>query len=130
MQKIADAENFSPDDKLFLIMKSFYNIFIYSDKEIKKIVVDIWSERMFNSEFSKVNLKNIYKFRRNIIIKIVKEGIEKQIFRENIDFEMFSVSYFALLNGFYVQAFVNKKTHNYLPELEYILGIYIKDLKK
>ena len=121
-----------PIEKLRLLFNISFSEFLESSGDLAKIIMDFWAEGMRNKDekiLGIFNLKQIYAEYRFLISNILKEGIQKGVFKE-VDTMSLAAILIAAMDGVTLQWIMEKDLLNIRQISNVLLDVLLDGIKK
>lgn len=126
------AEVDDPVEKLNLLSNLSFSFLDSESRDFAAVMMDFWAEgvRTKNDEMLEiVNLKRTYTEYRTLISQIVREGIQKGIFKK-VDVDSYSAILIAALDGILLQTIIDPNIINLVNVEKTLSETLISGLKK
>ncbi|MEJ5360484.1 MAG: TetR/AcrR family transcriptional regulator [Spirochaetota bacterium] len=99
-----------PKDKLIIFIDEAFHL-VEREKEYFHVLIDFWTQINHNERMRKANIK-LYQSYRAECSKIIKEGIEKKIFKD-VDVEYTATMIVAFVQGLIIQYIIDPDAFDY-----------------
>ncbi len=128
----AIASEHDPVKQLRLFVEISFESILHGGEEYADIMMDFWAEgvRNKNQEFlGRIDLKGIYSEYRNMVKKIIQNGIKQGVFRE-IDPKTAASVFIGVLDGIMLQWVMDRRAINLNKVIDFLLDGFINGIKK
>lgn len=125
------ASKGDPVAKLEMIVQRSCNMLLHDGGEFAGIMMEFWAEGVRNKDkevLDIINLKNIYETYRRLIIDILNEGIELQVFRK-VDVMSVAAIFIGALDGLLLQWIMDRQTINIENASTAMVECFVNGLK-
>ncbi len=99
-----------PKEKLIIFMDEAFHL-VEREKEYFHVLIDFWTQINHNERMRKANVK-LYQSYRAECSKIIKEGIEKKVFKD-VDVEYTATMIVAFVQGLIIQYIIDPNAFDY-----------------
>ncbi len=99
-----------PKEKLIIFMDEAFKL-VEHEKEYFHVLIDFWTQLNHNERMRKANVK-LYQSYRAECSKIIKEGIEKKVFK-NVDVNYTATMIVAFVQGLIIQYIIDPNAFDY-----------------
>jgi AcrR family transcriptional regulator len=99
-----------PKEKLIIFMDEAFHL-VEREKEYFHVLIDFWTQLNHNERMRKANVK-LYQSYRAECSKIIKEGIEKKVFKD-VDVEYTATMIVAFVQGLIIQYIIDPEAFDY-----------------
>ncbi|MEW6525797.1 MAG: TetR/AcrR family transcriptional regulator [Spirochaetota bacterium] len=99
-----------PKEKLIIFMDEAFHL-VEREKEYFHVLIDFWTQLNHNERMRKANVK-LYQSYRAECSKIIKEGIEKKVFKD-VDVEYTATMIVAFVQGLIIQYIIDPDAFDY-----------------
>lgn len=119
----------SPQEKLLTYMDQAFSL-AEKEKEYFYVLIDFWTQTKHNPRMRQANNKLMQSY-RDECAAIVKEGIAKGVFREEVDVAFAATTIVSVIQGTIVQYVLDNQAFNYEQYTktikDYIVSILLKE---
>lgn len=99
-----------PKEKLIIFMDEAFHL-VEREKEYFHVLIDFWTQLNHNERMRKANIK-LYQSYRAECAKIIKEGIEKKVFKD-VDVDYTATMIVAFVQGLIIQYIIDHNAFDY-----------------
>jgi AcrR family transcriptional regulator len=121
-----------PVKQLRLLAEMSLESVLHGSEEYAYIMMDFWAEgvRNKNPEFlERIDLKGVYSEYRNIVKRILQNGINQGVFRD-IDPKTAASVFIGVFDGIMLQWIMDRRAVNLNKVIEFLLDGFINGIKK
>ena len=126
------ASKGDPVVKLEMIVQRSCNMLLHDGGEFAGIMMEFWAEGVRNKDkevLDIINLKNIYETYRRLIIDILDEGIQQQVFRK-VDVISVAAIFIGALDGLLLQWIMDHQKIDIQKASTAMVECFVNGLKK
>jgi TetR/AcrR family fatty acid metabolism transcriptional regulator len=125
------AREEDPVVQLNLLVETTIKEFMHGEGEFAEIMMDFWAEGVRNKDknvLAVIDLKKIYSKYRSLLKVIIKNGIDKGVFKK-MDTNSLSAVLIAALDGIYLQWILDRKAINISKVSKVLLESFIDGIR-